>query len=152
MAHGGEQEEIRKELECTIYPLYTLQSYKYVVVCSFFNGNYVLSKHKTRDTWETQGGHIEEGESSMDAARRELFEESGILDAELYPVCDYVGCNSGQCANGIVYAAVVHAFSDLPEFEMEKRAVFEKLPENLTYPKVTPKLFQCARAYFKHIE
>ncbi len=35
--------------------------------------------------WEIPGGGIEQGESSAEAARRELFEETGIVDAEIGP-------------------------------------------------------------------
>ena len=35
--------------------------------------------------WEIPGGGMERGESSVDAARRELFEETGIVDAEIGP-------------------------------------------------------------------
>jgi len=43
-------------------------------------GKWILSKHKKRDTWETQGGHIEDGETPLEATKRELFEESEIRD------------------------------------------------------------------------
>jgi len=35
--------------------------------------------------WEIPGGGMEHGESSADAARRELFEETGIVEAEIGP-------------------------------------------------------------------
>lgn len=70
-----DREMLRKELKCKLYPLNTLKTYKYTVICSYYDGNWVLSKHKKRDTYETQGGHIEAGESLLDAARRELYEE-----------------------------------------------------------------------------
>ena len=57
MSYDKEREEIRKELECIVYPLGHLVTYKYIVVCSFYQGKYVLSKHKIRDTWETQGAY-----------------------------------------------------------------------------------------------
>ena len=65
--------ELRKELHCTIYPTNSLQKLKYVVICSYCNGKWLLSKHKKRSTWETQGGHIENGESALDAAKRAGF-------------------------------------------------------------------------------
>lgn len=149
MSYEREREEIRKELQCKIYPLGSLQSYKFVVVCAFYRGEIILSKHQIRDTWETQGGHIEEGEAPLDAAQRELFEEGGIVDAELFSVCDYYGYNSERHSNGVVFAAVVHSISDMPHFEMSERKAFGELPSNLTYPKVTPVLFQCAAEYLK---
>lgn len=115
-----EQEEIRKELQCEIYPLNSLKSYKYVVICSLFNNKIVLSKHKFRNTWETQGGHIEDGETPIDAAKRELFEESGITDADIYPVCDYYGFNSKSHSNGMVFLAVVHSLSSYPLLKWKK--------------------------------
>ena len=86
-----DREKRRRELKCIVHPLDTLGEYKYVVVCSLYQGHWLLSRHKMRDTWETQGGHIETNETSMDTARRELYEESGITDADIYPVCDYYG-------------------------------------------------------------
>ena len=44
-----------------------LNKYKYVVICSYYEGRYMLSRHSKRTTWETQGGHIEVGETPMDA-------------------------------------------------------------------------------------
>ncbi len=137
-----EKDIIRKELQCKIYPLDSLKTYKYVVICSSYQGKWILSKHKERDTWETQGGHIEAGETPIDCAKRELFEESGIHDADLYPVCDYVGYNSKSSANGVVFLAVVHSLGNLPESEMDDVRIFDTLPQNLTYPQTSPVLYR----------
>lgn len=107
-----DREAIRKALKCRLYPLNTLPSYKYTVICSSYQGKWLLSRHKKRDTWETQGGHIEEGETPLECARRELYEESGIRDAELFPVCDYWGFNQYSCSNGQVFLAVVHSLGN----------------------------------------
>jgi len=133
--------ERRRELQCRIHAIGELQTYKYVVVCSRYDGKWLLSKHKKRDTWETQGGHIEPGETPMDAARRELYEESGVDDAEIYPVCDYYGYDSQSHSNGMVFLAVIHQLGNLPESEMSEVRMFEQMPENLTYPQVTPLLY-----------
>ena len=142
--NSGKKPE-RRKLKCSIHPLSTLGGYKYVVVCSRYEDKWLLSRHKRRDTWETQGGHIEPGETPLEAARRELYEESGVRDAELYPVCDYRGFDSQSAANGIVFYAAVRQLEPLPESEMKEVRLFSALPENLTYPNVTPRLL--AEAY-----
>jgi len=147
MTYDRESEDIRNQLRCTVYPLGHLKTYKYVVVCSFFNRKYLLSKHKIRDTWETQGGHVEDGETPLDAAKRELFEESGVSDAQIFPICDYLGYNSKRQANGQVFVAIVNSLNALPDFEMSEIATFEELPLNLTYPFVTPILFKQAEKF-----
>ncbi|MBR5546832.1 MAG: GNAT family N-acetyltransferase [Clostridia bacterium] len=131
----------RRMLQCRIHPTGKLQTYKYVVVCSNYQGKWLMSRHKKRDTWETQGEHIEAGETPMDAARRELYEESGVLEAELYPVCDYYGYDATGHANGMVFLAVIHQLGELPESEMSETRLFEQMPDNLTYPNVTPLLY-----------
>jgi len=135
----------RKDLKCKCYPCGTLNNMKYVVVCSFYQGEIMLSRHKKRDTWETQGGHIEEGETALAAAKRELFEESGVANAELYPICDYLGYDDTGSAEGAVFLAVVHELGSLPDSEMKEVSLFDTMPENLTYPMVTPQLMAKAK-------
>lgn len=136
-----DRERIRKELQCRLYPLGYLKKYKYTVVCTFYQGKWILSRHKKRDTWETQGGHIEDGETPLACAKRELFEESGITDADLYPVCDYWGFNRQSCSNGVLFLAVVHSLGVLPESEMKEMKAFDTLPSQLTYPQTSPKFY-----------
>ena len=138
----------RKMLQCRTFPAGNLNKYMFTAVCSNFNGKWLLSMHKERDTWETQGGHIEDGETPLECARRELFEESGIIDADIYPVCDYWGFDSQGCANGMVFLAVVHSLGELPESEMKEIGIFDSLPQNLTYPQVTPRFFAEAEKLF----
>ena len=129
-------------LQCSIHPLGTLSPYKYVVICANYRGQWLLSRHRERDTWETQGGHIEHGETALEAARRELYEESGVQDAEVIPVCDYCGFTDTRSANGVVFLAVVNALGTLPESEMAEVRLFDALPDNLTYPNVSPRLYR----------
>ena len=144
--------EEREGLRCRVYPLGTLESYKYVVVCTRYRDAWLLSRHKKRSTWETQGGHIEPGETPIQAARRELYEESGVRDAALCPVCDYLGYDSASSANGMVFLAVVHEMGTLPESEMQEVALFETLPRELTYPNVSPHLYAEAENLLKRLE
>ena len=137
--------ERRRQLQCRVSPVGTLDGYKYVVVCSWYEGQWLLSRHRSRDTWETQGGHIEQDETPLETARRELYEESGVQDAKVIPVCDYCGYDDFGYANGVVFLAVIHRLGKLPTSEMQEARLFQELPENLTYPCVTPRLMEEAR-------
>ena len=48
----NDKESIRKELKCNIHPVGFLETYKYVVVCSYYEGKWLLSRHAKRDTWD----------------------------------------------------------------------------------------------------
>jgi len=128
-------------MECRIYEVNTLKQYQYVVILSQYQSKLLLSRHKQRSTWETQGGHIEPGESPLEAARRKLFEESGAVDFTISPLCDYWAGNETGGANGMVFTADIKGLGKIPESEMAEVCQFEALPDNLTYPDITPKLF-----------
>lgn len=128
-------------MTCKNYETGTLKEYKYVVILSEYQGKILLSQHKNRTTWETQGGHIEPGETPMEAARRELYEESGALEYEIAPLCDYWAGDPEDWANGMVFRAVISKLGPLPESEMARVRTFDSLPENVTYPAITPVLF-----------
>jgi len=127
-----------------IYDVGSLKQYKYVVILSEYENKILLSRHKRRTTWETQGGHIEFGEQPIEAAKRELYEESGAIDYDLEPLCDYWAGEEGtdNWANGMVFHAVIRKLADIPESEMAETKQFDDLPQNLTYPQITPVLFQ----------
>ena len=117
----------------------TLGCYDYVVMLSRYHGKYLLSRHKGRSTWELQGGHIEPGESADDAARRELYEESGAVVFDITPLCDYSGEEPGRnnYGRGKVYQADIKRLDVIPESEMEEIRLFEDIVEDLTYPEIT---------------
>ena len=129
-----------------IRPLGSFDSYKYVVVLSEYEGKLLLSRHRRRTTWETQGGHIEPGETPMDAAKRELYEESGAADFDIRAVFDYragdrVAGQPERAATGVVFFARIRALGPMPDSEMAEVCTFDSLPENVTYPGITPHLF-----------
>ena len=127
-------------MNCSIYPPNTLKKYKYVVNISLYQGKLLLSRHKDRKTWETQGGHIEEGETPAQAAARELVEESGAVRFTIRPVCDYAA-GEGTLVGGMVFAAIIEELGPMPGMEMAETRLFDSLPDNLTYPEITPVLY-----------
>lgn len=135
-------------MECKVCKLNELKEYKYVVILSKFQGKILLSRHKKRSTWETQGGHIEKGETPLEAAKRELFEESGAVKFSIVPVFDYWARDDESSANGMVFIAEIDELSDIPNSEMKEVQTFLSLPDSLTYPEITPVLFDKAKKWF----
>lgn len=113
----------------------------FVVVFTRYDGRWLFSRHRRRDTWETQGGHVEPGETPGQAARRELYEESGAVPDALTPVCGYWADRDGSTRYGIVYFAEAARLDPLPASEIAEVRAFDSLPDALTYPEITPKLF-----------
>lgn len=125
-----------------IFPPETFPALKYVVIFSRYNGQWLFSRHRQRTTWETQGGHIEEGETPAAAACRELYEESGAEECTLRYVCDYwCGDRTGSDV-GAVFLAEITRLGPLPESEMAEVCAFDALPDNVTYPAITPYLYE----------
>ena len=65
---------------------------KYSVIAAQYRGKWIFCRHKARTTWEIPGGHIEPGETSDQAAFRELWEETGLtarLDTTRQAVIEY---------------------------------------------------------------
>lgn len=136
-------------MECKTYQFNTLGNYRFADVFAAYKGKWIFCKHKNRKSWENPGGHIEEGETPLEAAKRELFEETGAVDFDIEPLCDYWA--NGQLnginmsANGQVYFANVRTFSNIPsQSEMETICLSDVLPNVLTYPDYTNKIFSLA--------
>ena len=142
----------RRMLQCRTAPVGAMGEYRYVVVCSLYQDQWLLSRHRKRDTWETQGGHIEAGEAPIQTARRELYEESGVQDAQIIPVCDYCGYDDYGHANGMVFLALVRSLGEMPESEMQEARLFQQLPDKLTYPDVTPRLIAEAQRVWENMQ
>ncbi len=112
-----------------------LDQIEFVVIFTKYRDKWVYCWHKKRESWEHPGGHVEKGETPMQAAKRELFEETGITDCEMIPLWDYEFVwedNRGR-NNGRVYLAVAHSLGNLPESEMDRIELFDGVPHNYTY-------------------
>ena len=80
---------------CKKLALGAVKDPRFVVVLSHQEGKILLSRHRQRQTWETQGGHIEPGETPEQAARRELREETGLRLTAITHVLPPAACTVG---------------------------------------------------------
>lgn len=114
---------------------------KFAVIVARSGGKWVLCKHRERDTYEAPGGHREPGETIDEAACRELYEETGAVRYELQPLCVYsVTDQRGEETFGKLYCAEITEFEEELHSEIEQVELFEKLPDNWTYPEIQPRL------------
>ena len=118
-----------------------------VTVCRH-EEKWVYCQHRQRESFEIPGGHIEPGESPEQAARRELYEETGALNYTLQPVGVYGVEKDGVEDFGALYFAQIHSFGPLPEqFEMRRICLCEQMPQPQTYPLIQPKLLEWVQQF-----
>jgi 8-oxo-dGTP diphosphatase len=133
-------------LEVKFYETVEDHLLEFAVIVAKKGEQWVFCKQKTRDTYEVPGGHREQGETILEAAKRELFEETGAVDFEITPVCVYsVKGNDGAIDNvketfGMLFYATINRFEQLPEYEMEETILMDCFPQKWTYPLIQPKL------------
>ena len=111
-----------------------------VCVCKYKN-KYVFSYNKKRKGWEIPGGHIEEGENWEDAARREMYEETGAIDIKIEPICVYKISKFGL----LCYAEILELGKLPEEYEMSKILLSDDLPDDLTFPETFKLYFEIVR-------
>ena len=137
-------------VEVKFYDEVSDEQLKFAVILAKTGGKWVFCKHRERDTYEVPGGHREAGETILEAAERELREETGAIDYRLTPICAYsvVGGQDGTGGDaagesfGMLYAAEIFTFEKELHSEIEKILITDVLVENWTYPLIQPKLLE----------
>ena len=123
-------------------PLGSMKAYKYTVIFARYKDKWLYCRHKDRDVFETAGGRIEPGETTLEAAKREFFEETGAVKFDIEPAFDYAVHFPNSYNNGQVFLAQIHELGDIPDFEMSEIGLYNTIPEKMRLPKVLPVLYR----------
>lgn len=115
----------------------------YSVISARFENRWIFVRHNQRTTFEIAGGHIEIGETSFEAAGRELMEETGALKFNLSCIATYSVKKDGETGWGRLYLAEVFEIGPIPDISEIAEVVFlEKIPDHPTHPDIQPHLFR----------
>ncbi len=113
-----------------------------VLVLARYKDKWVFCRHKERSTYEIVGGHIEKNETMVEAARRELFEESGAICDEFKLLGYLANYNMSPIQYSALFYANINKLESLPNYEMAEIKLFEKFPNNTTYPDVYERILK----------
>jgi len=119
----------------------------YVVIAAREEGRWVFVRHRDRMSWEMPAGHIEPGENPDQAARRELYEETGALRSRIRHLADYQVSRARVTGFGRLYMAEIEEREAGLKYETAELLLCEDLPGNLTYPDVQKSLFTLAEKH-----
>ena len=115
---------------------------RFAVIAARYKDQWLFCRHRERSTWEIPGGHREPGEGIVDAAWRELREETGALDARLQQISVYGVMRGEDVTYGALFFADVTGLGPLrDDVEIGEVRLFDCLPDDLTYPEIQGALY-----------
>ena len=118
-----------------------LKNYTFVVVFCRYQDKWLYCRIKDSDTFGNAGGHIEQDETPLEAAKRELFEETGAVEYDIVPTFDYSVQRGVEYSTGQVFLAHIHELGDLQDYEIAEVKLFDAMPEKMRFPQILPVLY-----------
>lgn len=122
---------------------------KFPVIAARYKNQWIYCRHRERNTFEIPGGHREVGETIIETAKRELYEETGAIDFELEEITVYSVVNDNIETFGMLFFTEVKELGVLPDLEIEEIQLFDEMPETLTYPLIQPLLIEKVKQVLK---
>ena len=107
------------------------------IIAARLEGKWLFCRHSQHHGWELPGGHIEPGETPEAAARRELWEETGVTQAAFTPVNMFC---VGDFWGMLFFAEVTQMDALPPSSEIAEVRLDQFLPTEHAYQNL-PELF-----------
>ena len=114
------------------YPCEERDDIVQVVVIPKYKGNWLLARHVDRHSLAFPSGGLMDGESPWEAAGRELREECGALDVQLWPVAVYGELTGGGLRYGQVFFAYIWSLVQDPPYIKAESCFFDESMEGLS--------------------
>jgi 8-oxo-dGTP diphosphatase len=116
------------DVKLTFEPQGFCKEPKHVWVICRYQDQWLLTNHPKRG-WEFPGGKVEDDEEPTEAARREVWEETGAQIESLYYIGQYE-VNSGTCSfyKNIYFAKVSSLFNQVDYQETNGPILLDSLP------------------------
>lgn len=134
----------------------------FVVIAARWKGNWVFIRRKNAESYDLPGGRVRPGELPVIAARRILYEQTGITAGKLYPICSYSISLSQSFrirrtrreSYGRLYYVEALCKTALPDFEIETTREDGWIPSDFmwTYPNSQKPLFRKACAWLENVK
>lgn len=117
------------------------------IVFPFYDDKFIMTFHSTRKSWEFPAGRREEGESPLECAIREAFEETGAILENVVPLGYYTVKTKKGKQKTAIYMSGVERFEPKPSWsETDLVKIFDEIPDNVSYEDDVYKIV------LKHIE
>ncbi len=114
----------------------------YVALVASYQKRWVIVRIKNSSTWEFPGGTIESEEKPIDAAKRELYEETGAVHADFIEMAEYSAVCDEKYSYGVIYYVEILKLEKLPDFEIAEIRCTNNFPfGNTRYPNIQPAIF-----------
>ncbi|GAA0588277.1 nucleoside triphosphatase YtkD [Virgibacillus siamensis] len=100
------------------------------IICNY-NGKWLLTRHKDRGL-EFPGGKVEPGESALDAAIREVMEETGGTISEIRYLAQYfVAGKAGNVIKNVYFADIGELTEQETYYETNGPVLLHSIPDNV---------------------
>ena len=119
-----------------------LKTYQYVLAFARYQDKWLYCRIRDEDVFGCACGHIERGETPLEAAKRELFEETGAVRFDITPAFDYAIHFRDESSHSQAFLVHIHELGELPDYEIAEIRLFDALPDKMRFPQILPVLYR----------